>query len=177
MSEKTPERIPLTGREYYALREMFGLISCYGKSLGYLEKRAKTLPGVWRDMHMISAKTERVIAALLSTVPTDKLRQIERELENTYVSVEVRRTVIAQPEREMFTYVPQKPLEALIEGVLRGECMFCEKDQRESKKCPWRKAIEATYPYELPEVYKEHCRFSGFTIDEELEVEGLDDGE
>ena len=170
MTGNEPERTPLTSREYYAIREMFGIVSTFEKTMGYLEKRAKKLPGAWRDMNMISAKGQRLIAALLSTVPADKIKLIEKELHNTVVNVDVVRRGLPEPKIDEFTYVPQKALETLIDGIVQEQCFLCEKDKRQSKKCPWRKAIEATYPWELPEQYKEHCRFSGGTI--ELEGSG-----
>ena len=167
MTGNTSERTPLTSREYYAIREMFGIVSTYEKAMGHLEKRAKKLPGAWRDMHMISAKAQRLIAALLSTVPADKLKLVEKELDNTVVNVDVVRRGLPQPKTDAFTYVPQEALETLIGGIVQEQCLLCEKDKRQSKKCPWRIAIEATYPWELPELHKEHCRFSGWTIENE----------
>lgn len=172
MTGNAPERTPMTSREYYALREIFGIISSFETCKGHLQKRAKSLPGAWRDMNMIGAKAERLLAQLLSTIPAEKLGLIEKELQNTVVNVEVVRRGLPQPKKDAFTYVPQEALETLIGGIVQEQCLLCEKDKRQSKKCPWRIAIEATYPWELPELHKEHCRFSGWTI----EHEGSDEG-
>lgn len=167
MTSERPDRTELTSREYYAIRELFGLVSSFERTKGLLEKRAKKLPGTWRDMNMIVAKGMRVMAALLSTVTIEKLKIISKELDNTVVNVDVVKRGMPQRKADTFTYVPTEALETLLRGIVQNECVFCEKTKREAKKCIWHNAIEATYPFELPELHKEHCRFSGFTIEHE----------
>lgn len=176
MNDKEPERIPLTGREYFALREIFGIVDCYDNALNYLEKRAKMLPGVWRDMKLISKKAETVTRALLSTVPKDKLLQISIELRNTVVNVDVVRSKSVVPqERKLFTYVPTREMSEVLLGLAEEKCAFCSKTKREAKKCPWFSAISAMYQYELPDVKEDHCQLCGYFIGTSTLQDDLDE--
>lgn len=167
MSEAS-ERTPLTGQEYYAIRALFGLISGYETCLSRLEARAKKCaPGTWRDMKMLAKVSDKTIVNLLKTVPLEKLRQIQRELDNTRISVEVKRSVIPLPSHDEFTYVPLKPLDSLLNRILTWECAFCEKHGKEIKHCECRKELKAVFPYEIDEESGEGCGYKGYSIGDE----------
>ena len=162
-------RVPLTGQEYYAIRALFGLISGYETGMSRLEKRAKEYSenGTWRDMRMIAKVADKTVISLLRSVPTDKLRQIRRELDNTVVKVEVKKSVVPQPEKEEYAYVPIRPLDALLNRILSWECAFCEKDGKDIKRCECRKELEAVFPYDIEAQDKDGCRFRGYSIGDE----------
>ena len=161
------ERWPLSGREYFAIRQLFAIVSSYEHSMTQLEKRAKAIPGAWRDLKMLSAKSENLIAALLRTVPANKLQQIQRELGSTTVTVEVKGAANSKLERGAFQYVPCEALETLIQHMIDWECFSCEKCGKEAKKCPYRETIEACFPYEMSFKDKEYCAYSGMNIQTE----------
>lgn len=166
MSEAS-ERTPLTGQEYYAIRALFGLISGYETSLSRLEARAKRSDrGTWRDMNMITKVADKTVISLLKTVPDEKLLQIRRELDNTIVKVEVKRSVVPQPAQDEFAYVPIKPLDALLNRILTWECAFCEKQGKEIKHCECRKELKAIFPYEIDEQSGDGCGYKGYSIEE-----------
>lgn len=89
-SRDDPNRPRLRGREYNAIRELFGLMSGLEKYMGLLKERAQLQPGCWRDLRLVEAKLEKGLEALLKTIPPDKLGQVQRDLDNTQVTVEVR---------------------------------------------------------------------------------------
>ncbi len=161
------DRWPLSGREYFAIRQLFAIMSAYEHSITQLEKRAKAIPGAWRDLKMLSAKSENLIADLLSTVPANKLQQIQRELGSTTVTVEVKGAANSRLERGSFQYVPCEALEVLIQHMIDWECFTCEKCGKEAKNCKYRKVIEACFPYEMSFKDKEYCAYSGMNVQTE----------
>ena len=83
-------------------------------------------------------------------MPNKKLAQIRQEISHTRVEINVTPDYTGQ-HRKMFTYVPNDALEWMENQVIDLHCMMCEKTDKESKKCPVRRNIEALYMYDFPE--------------------------
>lgn len=160
-------RYTLSEREYYALRELFGIVSTFSEKAGELEARARTIQGGWRDMRMIQSVGAKLMGEILKTVPRKKLAQISRELHNTEVVVSVNRSICGEPgeREENLTCVPQRALERITQKAVESECMFCEKCGADVKRCQLRKDIEATYMFDLPGS-KTECPYAGLVITE-----------
>ena len=86
-------RFHFSEREYYATRELFGIVSTFNKYAGLLEHRVREIPGGWRDLRMLMTVSEKLLKSILRTVPKKKLAAIQKELRNTEVIVNVRNTV------------------------------------------------------------------------------------
>ena len=147
-------RWPLSGQEYYAARALMGIVSTFETELKVLEKRLKAIPYGWRDAKMIAAVADTLLIRLLKTVPPNKLAQIQHEISHTRVEINVTRDYTGKA-REQFTYVPNGALEWLEDKVIDMECSMCDLDEKQAKKCPVRKNIEALYMYDFPE--RESC--------------------
>lgn len=153
-------KFPLSGNEYYAVREIFAVISAFETSMDYLKDRAKLKPGTWRDMKLVSTKSQSAVGELLRTVPLKKIEQIMIELKNTFITVDVRPVRgVKPPKRPDYVYVPAAALDGLIERVMDIDCFACEKRGREIKKCQLRALIEDTFPYAIPEPDNDGCKF------------------
>ncbi len=144
------ERTNLSGREYYALRALMGIVSTFANEDKVLEKRLRSIDMGWCDIKMIEAKVDRLRDKILATIPPKKLAQIRQEIGHTRVEVNVTHDYTGQ-HRAMFTYVPNDALEWLENQVIDMNCMMCEKTAKESKRCPVRRNIEALYMYDFPE--------------------------
>lgn len=164
-------RYPLSGHEYYSIQQLFGIVSSFEKAMSRLKERAALKPGTWRDMKMISAVGSKTITSLLSTVPIKKLKQIRIELNNTEVKAEVKGGGDGLPSHKNteFCYTPEAAVDLLIQNALEWQCLFCEKSTKEAKKCPYRVAIDACFPYERPGGTPELCKYSGYSLEVENE--------
>lgn len=158
-------RFHFSEREYYATRELFGVVSTFNRYAGLLERRVREIPGGWRDLRMLMAVSEKLLKNILRTVPKKKLAAIQKELRNTEVTVNVRNTVAppAKTDTDGFTYVSSRALERITQRVVDYECFCCEKTGADAKKCQLRKDIEATYMFEYP-CQKGECPFAGMSI-------------
>lgn len=173
------DRFPLSGREYYALRELFGVVSTFNNCAGELDKRVRSIPGAYRDYRMIQSVVEKLVRKLLTTVPKNKLVQISKELKYTRIVVEVKPEITpSRDDGNLLTYVPQRALERIMEKVVGYECFCCEKAGKDARRCQLRRDIEATYHYDYPDDGKE-CPFAGMTIGGSCEKveEDADDSE
>lgn len=179
----TPDgRYPFSQREYYAFRELFGIVSTCSKYMYELEKRAKAAaPGTWRDLRLIEALNEKVMRAMLRTIPKNKLNQIQAELQHTQVIVQVNRS-ITRGENDYddnLTYVSQRALERITGIAVDNECLFCEKCGKDVKRCQLRKDIESTYMFDIQDMAKDgHCLYAGFYVERDTTEteETTDDG-
>ena len=149
-NEQPTERTNLSGKEYYALRALIGIVSTFETEMGFLEKRLRSVKMGWCHARLIAALTDRLLDKVLATVPPKKLQQIKQELGHTRVEISVTPDYTGA-HKPMFTYVPNDALEWLELQVIDLNCMMCEKTAKESKKCPVRKNIEALYMYDFPE--------------------------
>lgn len=103
------DRFPLSGREYYALRELFGVVSTFNNCAGELDKRVRSIPGAYRDYRMIQSVAEKLVRKLLTTVPKNKLVQISKELKYTRIVVEVKPEITpSRDDGNLLTYVPSE---------------------------------------------------------------------
>lgn len=165
IKEDKDGRFPLSGREYYALRELFAAVDGFARSAKDLEKRVRTIPGGYRDLQMLRAVSAKLMGNILGTVPQKKLAQIRRELENSEMLIRVKPVNPKKGEYEdNLTYVPQQALERICRKAIELECFCCEKKGREAKKCKLRNDIQETYMFDYPDGGKE-CPFSGATFD------------
>lgn len=158
-------RSPLSGREYYALRELFAAVDGFNRTAQELENRVRTVPGGLRDLRMLRSVSAKLMGNILGTVPVKKLAQIRRELENSEMLIRVKPVNPKKDEYEdNLTYVPQQALERICRKAIELECFCCEKKGREAKKCQLRNDIQETYMFEYPDDGKE-CPFAGATFD------------
>ena len=98
MSTRPPEkdadgRFHFSEREYFATRELFGIVSTFNKNAEQLERRVREIPGGWRDLKLIMAVSEKLLRGILRTIPKKKLAVIQKELLNTEVLVNVRNAI------------------------------------------------------------------------------------
>lgn len=163
-------RKPLRGREYAALQSLFAAISHFQELYPALEERAKTVPGLWRDMRMIDTKSQRILEGLLQTVPEDKLRHVLADCKNIRLYIKVEPPGSVPTVTMGFSYVPTPTLNALLCYVLEHECLMCDKSPVEARKCPVRAMIDKALPHEIPYRDGERCKYSDFAIGVEEEV-------
>lgn len=167
-------RYSLSGREYYALRELFAAVDGFNRNAQELEKRVRTIPNGYRDLRMLQSVSAKLMQDILETVPVKKLAQIRRELENSEMILRVKPVNPKENEYDYnLTYVPQQALERICRKAIELECFCCEKKSREAKKCQLRKDIQDTYMFDYPNNGKA-CPFAGATFDWEEKSDGTD---
>ena len=159
---KPTERKNLSGKEYYALRALMGIVSTFETEDKQLRKRLDEVPMGWCDVKLIEAKADRLLNAILATVPPKKLAQIRQEIGHTRVEINVLPDYTGA-QKKAFTYVPNDALEWLEDQIIDLYCMMCEKTDKESKRCPVRRNIEALYMYDFPE--RKGCPIAHMNID------------
>jgi hypothetical protein len=161
---------PVSGREYAAMQSLFAVISTLQVSEPVLEQRLRKLGGgVWRDFRMLTTKADKVMRALLTTVPVNKLAQISRNFDHTRVYIKVEAPGLKSKDDTNWLYVPASALDYVLNEMLGANCILCDKSEVEGRKCQHRKALEECLPHEIRVARgSERCKFADLII-------GLDD--
>lgn len=162
------ERIPLTNKEYYTLRELFGIVNTFDKCANDLRARCKLIPGGWRDLRLIITKAEKLMTDILHTVPLKKLESMRKEFDHTVCEVRVTRDFTGKAKEEGFAYVPDRALERVVHRLIGYECLCCDKSAKEGKRCKLFKDIEALYPWPMPP-RSDRCPLAGLSAGVEEE--------
>lgn len=139
---------PLSNREYYALRNLFGFIHGFRAEAPQLRHR---LEGIckWETACWILSTAETLLNELLPTIPLRKRELMLKDLENTTVEIKVVKDATGQ-EKPEYVYVTAKAIDRMVNRVIDDNCLCCDKTAKESKKCPIRKDADELYPWELP---------------------------
>lgn len=169
MKNRIPDqdgRYPLSEREYRALRKIFGLVTALLEAQPDLEARCRDIPGGWRDLRMLCAVSQGLMAKILRTVPKRKLGAIYQELDHTYTDV---RVSYGKPqEGTQYTWIPAAALETIRRQAIAVECYCCDKQGKDAKRCLLRQALLDTYHDEVPPPTDGRgCPFAG-TIPEDM---------
>ena len=164
----------VSGREYAAMLSIFAVISTFQVSEPVLEKRLRQLGGgVWRDWRMLVQKSDRVMRALLSTVPANKLAQITRNFEMTKVYIRTEAPGIPTKSDRNWVYVPTSALDYVLNEMIGQHCLLCDQTEVEGRHCPHRQAIEECLPHEIRVARgSEKCKFADLVLGLD-EIEGV----
>jgi len=154
------EKYALSYREYFALRQLFGISHIWDKSGHEIEKRLKKIPNGWRDAKLIMTLADRLLDKVLLTIPREKLDQIKMELNHTFLEVTVKNCISGTPKGHTYTYVETETLERVTDKAMEISCAFCQNRGKEVRDCQLRKDIERLYNWNFPMVGKDgECHF------------------
>ena len=150
-------RYPLNMREYEAIRMIFAAVTAL--DCDALRDRCDLTPGLWESLNKSKNEIFRVAEELLKSVPAKKLVSMQRELHYTVCEIKLK-----PPTKEAgrdFIYIPRKDFISLLQRAIQMDCLLCDKNIKEAKKCELYKNIDACFPYMLDEPTDTHCPFVG----------------
>lgn len=150
-------KIQLSYREYNAIRTIYGAVNAFELYHGQLERRARGVKGLWRDLRLLRWLSKSVLERILKTVPVKKLKQMKAELDNTICEVKVRS--ISNPKRSELMCIERETVLNICKAATEMNCFCCDKTQAEAKKnCQLYKDIQSVFNYEFEKT--EQCPFS-----------------
>ena len=153
-------RYPLSYVEYQSLRSLFGAKNALEQTHNQLERRVRTIPGGWRDFRLLMTLVDKLLGAVLRTIPQKKLLQIRAELSRTVCEIKVQGVAGNLSDDKLLRMVPQGALETVVNESMSMKCFACERC--DYKRCELFKAIESLYNYDFPKT--KVCPLSEYTI-------------
>lgn len=143
-------RIALSGREYTALRAIYGAVNALELYHGELERRCRGIKYGWRDLRCLVKLSERVLEEVLRTVPTKKLMQMKKDLEHTVCEVKTQ-GVVGQSQDD-YMYVSDQKIVDLCKAATNITCFGCGIAQKDAKRhCQLYRTIQEVFPYDFDE--------------------------
>ena len=164
-------RYPLSGREYIALRSLYGAVNVIAQYSNELKQRAMLTDGTWETMEGMLDNSCKVLANILNTVPKARLHILQKELDSTYLTVNVKRPY--ESTQDTGCYIESKSLMTLANAAIRDHCFICDRSCKDgTRHCEIYKAVQDCYPYQF-ESYDDKCPIAGaFSIDEDPKYKG-----
>ncbi|MBR6029194.1 MAG: hypothetical protein IKP40_08880 [Clostridia bacterium] len=159
-------RLDISSKEYAELQRLIALVDALENRTGRLEKRARlSRKGTWRDLCMFRRVARKVSDALCATLPARRQRLINAELKRTVCRIEVEPpNGLPAQKHEEYTTVPVTSLEWLVYRTLQWECLLCEKEGPEQRKCVFREKLDSLYPFEVTDLRKGECPWKTTTL-------------
>lgn len=154
------DRVPLSNREYHALRGVFGMVNNFNVLAPAIEARCKSTGDGWRILRQIQGLSEKLMAKLLLTVPVNKLKLMQKDLQYTVCEIKLKYDVVKREETE-YVCVPAAELDRIVSRLMNYECLICDHSAKDAKKCKLYMDITATYPWEFESIDGK-CPLAGF---------------
>lgn len=139
-------RAKMAGKEYQALLRMFAAKSSLLEIDPVLWDRMGLVKNARRDFRLAIALLEKVSEAILSTIPTNKLLSMRRELGAVRVRIQIGPDAAPQGADQVI-YVREDAFLRLLDQIVGMHCLLCDKTGRDVKRCEWLKVIEDCLPY------------------------------
>lgn len=130
------------GNELYGIEILAALDAQLNERGKFLEERLRSVPDLWRQYRMAQSAVGKVVDGLYTTVP-DKTRMHMRRLCDSGEIV-IRQKLAVRLDDVRFVMISD--LKALANVAISAECAICLKDNREMRKCKFRKAMERMMP-------------------------------
>lgn len=155
-------KLPLSGKEYEVIRSVYGAVSAFSLCNERLKERAGMVKNLWRDLRLLQALSNSVLIRLLETIPANKLRQMQKDLDNTISIVKVKG--VSGKKTDGYMYVSEEAIIDLCKAATKMTCFGCEKTHSEARKtCQLYKEIKEIFAYEFDDY--EICPLNGGDFD------------
>ena len=158
--------MPLSQSEYDALKYLMAAFTSTKRAAERLEKRMRTVPGAWEDISLCADKLLEVFEALLPTIPNKKLRMIQSELDRIELYIRMKGAAPYDIDRYDHMILPRKTVDTLTKAAYEQNCTLCDLKGDRMKRCPVRRTLAETLPYELPKTDGLSCPFQVYSLEE-----------
>lgn len=143
-------RIPLSYKEYTALRTIFGAVNALEQYHDVLHRRCEGIPHGWRDLRCLVRLSEILLEKILRTIPRKRLLALKTELDNTVCEVKVKG--VTGERHDECIYVPTQSIVNLAQAATAVQCFGCQRTQEDARRhCQTYKDVQAILPYEFDE--------------------------
>ena len=104
----------------------------------FFVKRVKSIPNGWRDLRMLRAILEKLVNAIMWTIPAEKVEGVARTVTRMRYSV-TQGKAVTRPNENKEQIVSARELDALIKAAHENKCRLCDEN---CNRCELGKALD-----------------------------------
>lgn len=145
------ERTPMRSYEASQMMFLMGLAQEADKAANQTLKNRLAMVGKQTRIAEIAQEVSGICSDVLSTVPVEKLRTLQKNLECVEMQTNVKRVV--DDGKNEFTYVPSNAMRRLCAIASKDRCGMCLRTAEDAKNCKFRKLMQEIYMVDLPSGY------------------------
>ena len=105
----------------------------------FFVKRVKSIPNGWRDLRMLRAILEKLVNAIMWTIPAEKVEGVARTVTRMRYSV-TQGKAVTRPNENNEQIVAAWEIDALVAAAHQYRCRLC--DGTNCSKCKLGKALD-----------------------------------
>lgn len=104
----------------------------------FFVNRTKSIPNGWRDLRMIRAMLEKLVNAIMWTIPQEKVEGVARTATRMRYSI-TQGKAVTRPNENKEQIVSARELDALIKAAHENKCRLCDEN---CNRCELGKALD-----------------------------------
>lgn len=104
----------------------------------FFVKRVKSIQNGWRDLRMLRAILEKLVNAIMWTIPAEKVEGVARTATRMRYSI-TQGKAVTRPNENKEQIVSARELDALIKAAHENKCRLCDED---CNRCELGKALD-----------------------------------
>lgn len=151
-------KIKLTASEREALIRLNIALEILDTEGQHIDRRIRQISGGKRDMGLLKSKINRLMEAVVDTIPDDQLMTYIRSLKMASYTVGIKKPGhMGRNEKDYGMWLSYEIINALLSGC-HDHCIMCPADKAQRRACKLRKALE-TIPNDAPDRDDGDCPF------------------
>lgn len=155
-------RYTLSMAEWTGIRVLHAAIGALNHDAPSLQERLqKETDNGWTQLRQAQGALKKVDEKLLATIPLRQREVMYRELQHTYMHVNVEMGAVGK--QEGIIYVSKSALERLVDRAIQLDCFACSKVGKETKRCRLFRDIQGVFHYDISPCEDGLCPFAGLT--------------
>lgn len=111
----------------------------------FFVNRVKSIPNGWRDLRMLRSMLEKLVNAIMWTIPNEKIEGVARTVQRMRYSV-TQGKAATKPNANKEQIVSSWEIDALVEAAHENKCRLCAGDN--CGQCKLGKALDNLVAYD-----------------------------
>lgn len=111
----------------------------------FFVNRVKSIPNGWRDLRMLRSMLEKLVNAIMWTIPAEKIEGVSRTVSRMRYSV-TQGKAATKPNENKEQIVSSWEIDALVEAAHENKCRLCAGDN--CGQCQLGKALDNLVAYD-----------------------------
>jgi len=142
---------PFKREEYFAFKYLIAINAASDMILQQLKGRLKDCGRLKSEVKRTANSADKLIDALLRTIPRNQRAMLQKELEHTEFYVRTNNFSAFDNDTQDYVCISRAHMKEALAYIMQSQCEMCEKTGKEAKRCKVSKCLRNLFPYFTPE--------------------------